>query len=491
MLILKALMVAIKQKLTTKGVPFDELHPYHVFQLVAGTSTGRLIALMLGKMVMTVDECNTQYEALSKVIFGRKHLRGRMTHGLAPTKYSGKRLQKCIQDLLRERQLDEDLSMRHEADWIAWYVLAMLRSFQPHVPALNSQDEAHFANMSIISAVVCREHCSSSQYSKLLPKPVLICSLPCNNTLTCTVCQAARATSAAPTFFPVMRLENRFFTDGGLGNNNPSFAIYFHYSANQRKKSAKPTAASADSAPPFSSYGDLDFSYVRFINIGTGAKVDEVEPRKRAWLANLIPSFIRKGVFLKQTLTEIAVGSDCKIEMMREFQGMTLNKFMYERFDANHGVSNIKLDDYNALGDIRQKTEQYLDEQEIKDLLEEVGSAIATDYLKSRPIHEQDVQPAELVIEKSRQPLTTLSIILGPSSLSRDQSSHSSYPETDTHILFPNHDNLQYDGSRPWHQGAEYPAETHLPLDGQGQSKDYAHTDSGIDVIESDPPMAQ
>ena len=139
-----------------------------------------------------------------------------------------------------------------------------------------------------------------------------------------------------------MRVKNRFFADGGLGKNNPSFAIYFHYLANQRKKPAKPTAASADSAPPFSSHGDLGFSCVRFINIGTDAKVDEVEPRKREWLASLIPSFIMKGVFLKQTLTDIAMGSDCKIEMMREFQGMTLNKFMYERFDANHGVSNIK-----------------------------------------------------------------------------------------------------------------------------------------------------
>ena len=353
--------------------------------------------------------------------------------------------------------------------------------------ALKSQDEAHFANMSIISAVVCREHSSSSQYSKLLPKPVLICSLPCNNTLTCEVCHAARATSAAPTFFPVMRIENRFFADGGLGNNNPSFAVYFHYLASQRKRSAKPTGASADSAPSFSSHGDLDTSCVRFINIGTGAKVDEVEPGKRDRLASLIPSFIRKGVFLKQTLTDIAVGSDYKVEWMREFQSISQKTFVYERFDANHGVSNIKLDDYNALGDIRKKTEQYLEEQETKDLIEDVGSAIAADYLTSRPIHEQGVQAAETAIEKSRQPLTTSSIMLEPSSLSRDPSSHSSNPETDTQLLFPNHDSLQNDELRP---SAEYPAESHLLLNGQGQSKDYAHEDSGIDTIEPEPPTA-
>lgn len=113
-------MVQIKQTLTNRGVAFDELHPHHVFQLVAGTSTGGLIALMLGKMGMTVDECVKQYEELSKVIFGKKHFRGRITHGLAPARYSGKRMQNCIKKLLRERKLDENLSMRHEADRVAW-----------------------------------------------------------------------------------------------------------------------------------------------------------------------------------------------------------------------------------------------------------------------------------------------------------------------------------------------------------------------------------
>ncbi len=113
-------MVQIKLALTTRGVPFSALHPHHVFDLVAGTSTGGLIALMLGKMGMTVDDCITQYEELSKVIFGKKHLRGRMTHGLAPARYSGKCLRDCIRKLLRDHQLDENLSMRGDADKVAW-----------------------------------------------------------------------------------------------------------------------------------------------------------------------------------------------------------------------------------------------------------------------------------------------------------------------------------------------------------------------------------
>ena len=128
-------MVQINQALTSRDAAFGEVHPHHVFQLVAGTSTGGLIALMLGKMGMTVEECVNQYEKLSKKVFGKKHLRGRITHGLAPARYSGKRLQGCIRTLLRERQLDENLSMKHEADRVAWYAPAMLGIFHVLSPA--------------------------------------------------------------------------------------------------------------------------------------------------------------------------------------------------------------------------------------------------------------------------------------------------------------------------------------------------------------------
>ena len=120
LLILQALMVQIKHSLATRGVASGELHPHHVFQLAAGTSTGGLIALMLAKMGMTVEECIMQYEELSKKIFKKQHTRGRITHGLAPARYSGKCLLGCIRKLLHDRQLDEDLSMRHEDDKIAW-----------------------------------------------------------------------------------------------------------------------------------------------------------------------------------------------------------------------------------------------------------------------------------------------------------------------------------------------------------------------------------
>lgn len=467
-------MVQVNYTFTSFRADSAELHPHDVFRLVAGTSTGGLIALMLGKMGMTVDECIMQYQELSKEVFGKKHFRGRISHGLAPARYSGKRLQNCIRGLLRDRHLDENLPMAHEGDRVAWYVVpATLKTMFPAYVLL----KARLSSLTItISAVICREHCSSSQYSKLKPKAVPICSLPCNIDLICNVCDAARATSAAPTFFPVTRIKDRFFTDGGLGNNNPSFAIYFHYHRIESKKSAGLTA----DGPTYSPHGDLDCSSIRFTNIGTGAKADEVEPRKRDRLAGLIPGPIRKGVFLKQTLTELATNSEEKSEIMRQFQYLNKEIIMYERFDANHGVSNIKLDDHNALRIIRERTEQYLDEQGTKDLLKEVGSAIATDY------HTQSVQSTGLAIETSRQQVKASNTTSAPSSQSSHLSSHCDNPESEPHNLSPNHNGIQNGGLAPL---TEHQAANSLPLNTRGQFKYFGHEDPLIHTIESETKM--
>lgn len=290
---------------------------------------------------------------------------------------------------------------------------------------------------STFSAVICREHRSSSQYSTLKDNAVPICSLPCNDNLVCKVCDAARATSAAPTFFPVMRIKDRFFTDGGFAHNNPSFAIYFHYTSYERKKSVQPMTASGTSAPQYSPHGDLDCSRVRFTNIGTGAKAGEVEHRKRDRLAILVPGIIRKGVSLKQTLIDIAVNSEEKAEFMRHFDYLKPDVFKYERFDADHGVSNFKLDAYNALDQIRAKTKLYLDKQETKDLLQAVGSAIANDYLNLRPTLAQSAQLIDTATDNYCRPEVS-NLMPTSSSSSSGPSSRSECPESDSQLLFSN-----------------------------------------------------
>jgi hypothetical protein len=103
-------------------IEHEDVEPHDIFDLVAGTSTGGLIAVMLGKLGMTVQQCIDTYYRLSETIFGKKHLRSRVSGGLAPAKYSGSRLRDLVRGLIQEHRADENLPMFGEEnrDAIAW-----------------------------------------------------------------------------------------------------------------------------------------------------------------------------------------------------------------------------------------------------------------------------------------------------------------------------------------------------------------------------------
>jgi hypothetical protein len=77
---------------------------------------------MLGKLGMTIEECIDAYNSLSATIFGSKHMRARATGGLAPAKYSGLRMQRCVRGLIHRHRSNRDLPMSADdnGDRIAW-----------------------------------------------------------------------------------------------------------------------------------------------------------------------------------------------------------------------------------------------------------------------------------------------------------------------------------------------------------------------------------
>lgn len=60
----------IIRSLVSEGNLACEPRPCEIFDLIVGTSTGGLIAVMLGRLHMTVDECITAYEEVGRRIFG-------------------------------------------------------------------------------------------------------------------------------------------------------------------------------------------------------------------------------------------------------------------------------------------------------------------------------------------------------------------------------------------------------------------------------------
>ncbi|KAF2197771.1 FabD/lysophospholipase-like protein, partial [Delitschia confertaspora ATCC 74209] len=55
-----------------KAANLASVKPCEVFDLIGGTSTGGLIAIMLGRLEMDVDQCITAYSSLAEAVFGKK-----------------------------------------------------------------------------------------------------------------------------------------------------------------------------------------------------------------------------------------------------------------------------------------------------------------------------------------------------------------------------------------------------------------------------------
>ena len=70
LIILKRIMHVLGQREESGGK--QPLRPCEYFDLIAGTSTGGLIAIMLGTLCMDIDECIGAYRDLAPKIFPKK-----------------------------------------------------------------------------------------------------------------------------------------------------------------------------------------------------------------------------------------------------------------------------------------------------------------------------------------------------------------------------------------------------------------------------------
>ena len=106
--ILQIIMDRVKARL---GLPddADDPLPCEYFQLIGGTSTGGLIAIMLSRLRMTAAEAAEQYIELARQIFGPQNQKSRFQDG----KFKATTLEEAVKKLvaMRARASDTGTSM--------------------------------------------------------------------------------------------------------------------------------------------------------------------------------------------------------------------------------------------------------------------------------------------------------------------------------------------------------------------------------------------
>jgi patatin-like phospholipase/acyl hydrolase len=87
----------------------NPLQPWQVFDMIGGTSTGGIIAVMLGRLRMTLDECHEAYIKLAKTIFKPKRCRfniiGRGLDALsASERYDSQKFEEVVKAIIAKRK---------------------------------------------------------------------------------------------------------------------------------------------------------------------------------------------------------------------------------------------------------------------------------------------------------------------------------------------------------------------------------------------------
>lgn len=98
---------------TRPGIIEDELRPCHYFDFMYGTSTGGLIATLLGRLRLTVPQCLELYREVGNDLFGTKR-------SVVPfaTKYDHRPLEEAVKKIVQKHCVQHDHC--DGEDWNPW-----------------------------------------------------------------------------------------------------------------------------------------------------------------------------------------------------------------------------------------------------------------------------------------------------------------------------------------------------------------------------------
>jgi predicted acylesterase/phospholipase RssA len=300
--------------------------PCDYFDLIGGTSTGGLLAIMLGRLEMDTRECISTYRALAKKIFWRspwvdmlQPLPAATSALLSTSWYSGDILKNCVSKAVKEnlpfREKEQLISVGHALED------AQLIPGQPT------------KSRCFVCAVPSGEHKVERirSYRSIDPNA--------RNTVTYKIWEAARATSAAPMYFPRVHIGDRTYFDGGLESNNPVIEVI------EEALEEFPGA-------------EID----TVISIGTG---ESSSPDPHGTL-NILKHFIHRA-------------TNTEAQHQRVLRERTFRELLpgYFRLQGEAKLGEIDLAGFDKLDEIEKLAENYLASLEGKDIVANCAARLA------------------------------------------------------------------------------------------------------------------
>ncbi|KAG9768788.1 hypothetical protein KCU88_g7080, partial [Aureobasidium melanogenum] len=283
---------------------------------------------MLGRLRMSVDECIQEYERLSKAVFGQRK-KG------SPEIFSATALEEAIQSVIRRK-------LGHHAEHDP-----LLDPFQLQSRNNNDNNNHHDEKGKVIVFSIRQAHANTVQAQGFRSYPVTF-----DEGHPCTIWQAARATSAASTFFKPVEVAGVHWCDAALGFNNPTKLVL-----------AEAARLWSDQRRHFdeNKIGVL-------LSIGTGeSKIISLGKRHGSLLGESVHDLSRRlGVDFRvlEALKTITTGTNqTAFEMKGDMrQRKVRNNWAsdrYFRFNVDRGLEEVALFEYEKIEEMKANTSEY------------------------------------------------------------------------------------------------------------------------------------
>ncbi|KAG8792629.1 hypothetical protein FRC12_005408 [Ceratobasidium sp. 428] len=358
LLILQAIMNKVK------GPNGEAVQPYECFDLIAGTSTGGLIAIMLGRLKMTVQQCIDEYTLLAEKVFGsgavekHKGLLGIFETGrdaavnFLPqmvTKvvkvasgyymYDANKLRDVIKDVVSRRG-DQGPDAQMSDTSTGCHVVV----FATNANNINNSPAKHFRTYWF----------DEDDSSKVM------------------IWEAARATTAAPAYFERITVGQEEFVDGGLQVNNPVLAAVTEGLVALGKART---------------IGSL-------LSIGTGLPPD-LALSKDGGITGGIKNAgnLALGLLAQATNSQLA---HLDIEGLNKTKLLAEEYFRFnakvdipEKGDPKFGDKMISLDDVKSLPRFKELTEKYLETPKVKEQIQKCADQLQKVYNEKKLYDEK------------------------------------------------------------------------------------------------------
>ncbi|KAL2787448.1 serine hydroxymethyltransferase-domain-containing protein [Aspergillus keveii] len=379
LILLQELMHRIYVETEGKPPRRDQIpKPCDHFDLIAGTGTGGLIALMLGRLRLDLETCKDVYVRMTRRVFETDKTFAGIP--FRSTLFKASKLEEAIRECVREHTIYEaegndtsptnatsptyaPFSPNFSTTSIPQRSGSRASFSTTHSGATTNRSSAYINGLRWGNPDALlydnRENRTKTAVTALYrgtPKggnAVLLRSYDSRKEpapeFNCTIWQAGRATSATGLAFKPIRIGQHWFIDEGAGTYNPAPAILDEAACNEW---------------PGREIGV-------FISVGTGKRPPDTNNRQHEWWEDFFGDAL--GTFAearRRLIAKIEGCEDIHHDMLREhLPKRGVSKDNYYRLNVEVGVGEFGMNEWHRLADISTNTRRYLSRPDVKKMI--------------------------------------------------------------------------------------------------------------------------